>query len=112
MSRERLWGMFWAESRQADREAPSVSEDSEMLGEGRAVEGKPRLSFAHRIQHLDAGEHVGGASRGLEAEHGPDAPLDGPAMSASTTRLTQRRGSIGADTARVARSCSYCKTSD
>ena len=83
-----------------------------MLGEGRAVEGKPRLSFAHRIQHLDAGEHVGGASRGLEAEHGPDAPLDGPAMSASTTRLTQRRGSIGADTARVARSCSYCKTSD
>jgi len=53
------------------------------------------------MQHLDAGEHVGGAGRGLEAEHGPDAPLDGPAMSASTTRLTHRRGSIRAATARA-----------
>jgi hypothetical protein len=55
------------------------------------------------MQHLDAGEHVGGGGRGLEAEHGPDAPLDGPAMSASTPRLTQRRGSIRADTARALR---------
>jgi hypothetical protein len=45
------------------------------------------------MQHFDG--------RGLEAEHGPDAPLDGPVMSASTTRLTQRRGSIRADTARA-----------
>src|ERR1700730_652059 len=66
-----------------------------------AVEGKPRLSFAHHMQHLAAGEHVGGAGRGLEAEHGPDAPLDARAMSASTTRLAQRHGSIRADTARA-----------
>jgi hypothetical protein len=33
MSRQRLRGMFCAESREADREAPSVSEDSELLGE-------------------------------------------------------------------------------
>src|SRR6202022_1315166 len=38
MARERLRGTFCAESREADREAPSVSEDSELAGRRDRIE--------------------------------------------------------------------------
>lgn len=55
-------------------------QDGELLGKGWGrIVGKPRLSFAHHGDHLDAGKDDAGRDRGLEAEHRPDAALD-PSM--------------------------------
>ena len=38
--------------------------------------GKPRLLFAHHVDHLDAAQPDLGTRHRLEAEHGLDAALD------------------------------------
>jgi hypothetical protein len=53
----------------------------ELFGERRArIVGIPRLSLAHHVDHLDAGQDDSGALRRLEAEHRSDAALDPPVV--------------------------------
>lgn len=55
------------------------SEDFELLGERRVrIEGVPRLSFAHHVDHLDAGQGDRGGVRRFETEHRPHPALDAP----------------------------------
>lgn len=55
------------------------SEDFELLGERRVrIEGVPRLSFAHHVDHLDAGQGDSGGVRRFEIEHRPHPALDAP----------------------------------
>lgn len=57
----------------------SGGEDFELLGQGRIrIEGVPRLSLAHHVDHLHAGQDGGGGGRRFEAEHWPDPALDAP----------------------------------
>jgi hypothetical protein len=57
----------------------SGGEDFELLGQGRIrIEGVPRLSLAHHVDHFDAGKDGGGGGRRFEAEHRPDPALDAP----------------------------------
>lgn len=57
----------------------SCGEDFELLGNGgRRIGGKPRLSFAHHMNHLDARQDNFGSYRWLEAEYGPEAAVDAP----------------------------------
>lgn len=55
------------------------SEDFELLCERRVrIEGIPRLSFAHHVDHLDARQGGGGGVRRFETEHRPHPALDAP----------------------------------
>jgi hypothetical protein len=57
----------------------SGGEDFELLGQGRIrIEGVPRLSLAHHVNHFDSGQHGGGGGRRFEAEHRPDTAFDAP----------------------------------
>ncbi len=57
----------------------SGGEDFELLGQRRIrIEGEPRLSLAHHVNHFDAGQDCGCGGGRFEAEHRLDTALDAP----------------------------------